>query len=160
MPVEYMKAITERYSKLGYTPYKWYEADQPPLFVPLKKPLSESRIGVLSTSGAYAVGQVAYYYKDDASTRAIPKNTPKEKIHFSHITENYLEGPRRDPACMVPTDALRKLEDENVIGEAADDVLSCMGGIYSQRRVREELAPALLETYQKQNVDAVFLIPM
>jgi D-proline reductase (dithiol) PrdB len=160
MPVEYIKAITERYSKLGYTPYKWYEADQPPAFVPLKKPLSESRIGVLSTSGAYAVGQVAYYYKDDASTRAIPKNIPKEKIHFSHITENYLEDPRRDPACMVPTDALRKLEDENVIGEVADDVLSCMGGIYSQRRVREELAPALLEAYQKQNVDAVFLIPM
>jgi D-proline reductase (dithiol) PrdB len=157
MPVEYIKAITERYSKLGYTPYKWYEADQPPAF---KKPLSESRIGVLSTSGAYAVGQVAYYYKDDASTRAIPKNIPKEKIHFSHITENYLEDPRRDPACMVPTDALRKLEDENVIGEVADDVLSCMGGIYSQRRVREELAPALLEAYQKQNVDAVFLIPM
>lgn len=160
MPVEYIKAITERYSKLGYTPYKWYEADQPPSFAPLKKPLSESRIGVLSTSGAYAVGQVAYYYKDDASTRAIPKSIPKEKIHFSHITENYLEGPRRDPACMMPTDALRKLEDENVIGEVAEDVLSCMGGIYSQRRVREELAPALLESYQKQNVDAVFLIPM
>lgn len=160
MSVEYMKAITERYNKLGYTPYKWYEADQTPPFVPLKKPLSESRIGVLSTSGAYAVGQVAYYYKDDASTRTIPKNTPKEKIHFSHITENYLENPRRDPACMVPTDALRKLEDENVIGEVAEDVFSCMGGIYSQRRVREELAPALLEAYQKQNVDAVFLIPM
>ncbi|NKB60292.1 MAG: hypothetical protein GKS00_28630 [Alphaproteobacteria bacterium] len=160
MHIEYIKAITERYSRLGYTPYKWYEADSPPPFAPLKKPLSESRIGVLSTSGAYAVGQTAYYYKDDSSTRAIPKTTPKDRIHFSHITENYLENPRRDPACMVPTDALRQLEEEGVIGEVADDIFSCMGGIYSQRRVREELAPALLETYRAQNVDAVFLIPM
>jgi D-proline reductase (dithiol) PrdB len=160
MHVEYIKAITERYGKLGYTPYEWYRAEEPPAFAPLKKPISESKIGVLSTSGAYVVGQKAYYYKDDASTRAIPKGTPKEKIHFSHITENYLEGPRRDPACMMPTEALRQLEDEGVIGEVADDIVSCMGGIYSQRRVREELAPALLEAYRAQNVDAVFLIPM
>ena len=160
MTVTYIASITKRYERLGYAPYRWFHAEGPSAFQPLRKPLSESRLGVLSTSGAYVVGQVAYYYKDDTSIRAIPNDTPTGQIHFSHITENYLEDPRRDPACMVPTDALRKLEDENVIGEVADDVLSCMGGIYSQRRVREELAPALLEAYQKQNVDAVFLIPM
>lgn len=160
MHVEYMKTIAERYSKLGYPIYQWYRAEDPPPFTPLKKPLSESRIGVLSTSGAYVVGQKAYYYKDDTSTRAIPKNTPKDKIHFSHITENYLEGPRRDPACMVPLDALNRLEEEGAIGEIAEEVFSCMGGIYSQRRVLEELAPAMLAAYQAQKIDAAFLIPM
>lgn len=160
MHVEYIKGITERYGRLGYTPYKWYRAETPPPFAPLKKPLSECRIGALSTSGAYVVGQTAYYYKDDSSTRAIPKDTPKDRIHFSHITENYLEGPRRDPACMVPTDAMRRLESEGVVGEVAADIFSCMGGIYSQRRVREDLAPALLQAYREQNVDAVFLVPM
>ena len=160
MPVDYMKSIAERYSKLGYPIYQWYNAKETPPFVPLKKTLSESRIGVLSTSGAYVVGQKAYYYKDDTSTRAIPKDTPKDRIHFSHITENYLEGPRRDPDCMVPLEALRRLEEEGVIGEVADNIFSCMGGIYSQRRVREELAPAMLDAYRAQNIDAAFLIPM
>lgn len=160
MHVEYMKSIAERYSKLGYPVYQWYHAEEAPPFAALKKPLSDSRIGVLSTSGAYVVGQKAYYYKDDASTRAIPKDTPKEQIHFSHITENYLAGPRRDPGCMVPTEALRKLQAEGAIGEVADEIFSCMGGIYSQRRVREELAPALLEAYRAQKIDAAFLIPM
>ena len=160
MHVEYMKAIAERYGRLGYKPYQWYEADDAPPFVPLAKPLSECRIGVLSTSGAYVMGQVAYYYKDDTSTRTIPKNTPKDRIHFSHITENYLENPRRDPACMMPTEALVRLEAEGVVGEVAEEIFSCMGGIYSQRRVREELAPALLDAWRAQNVDAVFLIPM
>ena len=160
MPVEYMKAIAERYGKLGYPPYQWYHAEEAPPFTPLKNPLNECRIGVLTTAGAYVVGQKAYYYKDDASTRAIPKDTPKDKIHFSHITENYLEGPRRDPACMVPLEALRRLEDEGAIGEVANEIFSCMGGIYSQRRVREELTPELHDAYKAQNVDAVFLIPM
>ena len=160
MHVEYMKSIAKRYSKLGYPVYQWYHAGEVPPFAPLEKPLSQSRVGVLSTSGAYVVGQQAYFYKDDTSIRAIPKDTPKDRIHFSHITENYLEGPRRDPGCMVPHDALRQLESEAVIGEVADEVYSCMGGIYSQRRVHEELAPALLDAYRAQNIDAAFLIPM
>lgn len=160
MHVEYMKAIAERYGRLGYAPYKWYEAEEAPPFAPLRKPLSDSRLGVLTTSGAYVIGQKAYYYKDDSSTRAIPKRTPKDRIHFSHITENYLEGPRRDPACMVPTDALRRLETEGAVGEVAEDVFSCMGGIYSQRRVREELTPALLDAWRAQAVDTVLLVPM
>jgi D-proline reductase (dithiol) PrdB len=160
MHVEYIKAITERYSALGYAPYRWTRADSPPAFAKLDKPLSECRIGMMSTSGAYVKGQTAYFYKDDTSTRAIPKDTPADDIHFSHITENYLKDPRKDPDCIVPLTALRRLEDEGVIGEVADNVFSCMGGVYSQRRVTDELLPDLLAKFQKQKVDAVFLVPM
>ncbi len=160
MHVKYIKAITERYERLGYAPYRWFEADSPPPFVPLEKPLSECRIGMMSTSGAYVKGQPAYFYKDDTSTRTIPKTTSKDDIHFSHITENYLENPRKDPDCIVPLTALRRLEDEGVIGELAENVFSCMGGVYSQRRVTEELLPALLHKFRAQEVDAVFLVPM
>jgi len=126
----------------------------------MTKPLSQARIGVLTTSGAYVLGQTAFHYKDDTSVRAIPKTTPKEAIRFSHITENYLEDPRRDPDCILPLTALRRLENEGVIGEMASEALSCMGGIYSQRRVREELIPDLAGRFEAQSVDAVLLIPM
>ena len=86
-PISYIANITDRYNSLGYQPYRWYHADEPPAFTPLKKPLSESRVGMISTSGAYVVGQVAYYYKDDTSIREIPKDTPSDQIHFSHNTE-------------------------------------------------------------------------
>jgi len=46
------------------------------------------------------------------------------------------------------------------VGEVAADLFSCMGGIYSQRRVREELIPVLAENFARQNVDAVLLVPM
>ena len=160
MPVRYIDAITERYKKLGYEPYRWAHAEEPPAFTPLRKPLSEARVGVLTTSGTYALGQTAFHYKDDTSVRSIPKTTPKQDIRFSHITENFLEDPRRDPDCILPLAALKRLESEGFVGEVAEEAISCMGGIYSQRRVREELIPDLAARFEAQSVDAVFLIPM
>ena len=160
MTVRYMQAITERYKALGYTPYRWYQAEDAPAWTPHAKRLADSRIGMLSTSGAYALGQVAYHYKDDTSLRHIPAATADADLRFSHLTENYLVDPRRDPGCIFPLRALHALAAEGFIGRLADHVLSCMGAVYSQRRVREELAPALLAAFKAQQVDAALLVAM
>lgn len=160
MTVDYMQAITERYRSLGYAPYRWFRAEDAPPWQPFSKPLSAARLGLLSTSGAYALGQVAYHYKDDTSIRSIASDTPDAQLRFSHITENYLVDARRDPGCILPLAALRKLVGEGVIGKLADKVFSCMGGVYSQRRVREEVAPALLEAFRAERVDAALLVAM
>ncbi|MBI3372553.1 MAG: hypothetical protein HY017_12485 [Betaproteobacteria bacterium] len=160
MTVGYMQAITERYKSLGYAPYRWFRAEDAPPWQPLSKPLAAARVGMLSTSGAYALGQVAYHYKDDTSIRQIPAGTPDEDLRFSHLTENYLVDPRRDPACIFPLRTLRTLADEGFIGALAEDVFSCMGAVYSQRRVREEMLPAVLASFKAQNIDAALLVPM
>lgn len=160
MTVEYMQAIRSRYERLGYPPYRWYAADSAPPWQPLTKPLASARVGVLSTSGAYALGQRAYHYRDDTSIRALPASIAARDIRFSHITENYLVDARRDPDCMMPLTALRTLADEGIIGALADEVFSCMGGVYSQRRVREETAPALLDAFRAQGVDCALLVAM
>lgn len=160
MSVQYMASIKQRYENLGYTPYRWYHADSPPAFTPLNKPLSKSRLGLVSTSGAYAVGQVAYHYKDDTSIRAIAKETPSNLIHFSHITENYLLNPRKDPNCILPIDALNAAQADGRIGEVAPELFSCMGGVYSQRRIKEETIPLLHKEFIRQAVDTVLLVPM
>jgi hypothetical protein len=160
MSVEYMRSIAERYQRLGYPIYRWFKAEDAPPWQALNKPLSESRIGMLSTSGAYALGQAAYHYKDDTSIREISSRTDNKDLRFSHLTENYLVDPRRDPGCIFPLAALRTLVGEGMIGGLADKVFSCMGAVYSQRRVREETAPALLAAFKAQKVDAALLVAM
>ena len=160
MTVSYMKSIAERYQRLGHVPYRWYKAQEPPQLQPFAKPLSAARIGMLSTSGAYARGQVAYHYKDDASIRRIPATTADRDLRFSHLTENYLADARRDPGCLLPIQVLGALASEGFIGQVAGEVFSCMGAVYSQRRVREELAPALLSAFRAQQVDAALLVAM
>ena len=158
--VGYIEGITQRYASLGYAPYRWFEADTSPALAIPRKPISESRLGVLSTAGVYGVGQVGYYYKDDTSVREISKQTPEEDQRYAHVTENYLESARQDPNCIFPLGTLRRLEADGHLGEVADNLLACMGGIYSQRRVREELLPAVEAHFLHEEVDAALLIPM
>jgi D-proline reductase (dithiol) PrdB len=160
MSIQYMQAIRARYESLGYTPYRWFEADSAPPWQPMGKPLSSARLGLLSTSGAYALGQCAYHYKDDTSIRALPSSIEPRDLRFSHITENYLVDAKRDPDCILPLTSLRTLVAEGVVGELAEQVFSCMGGVYSQRRIREDVAPALLTAFRAQQVDCALLVAM
>ena len=159
-PTEYIRQTRENYDKLGFEPYQWFEADSEPAFAPVKKPLAESKLGMISTAGTYVQGQVAYYYKDDTGIRAIPNDTPLEQIRFAHIMENYLVEARQDPATVFPLEVLSKLRDDGVIGELADNYYSCMGGIYSQNRVKNELIPNLVDAIDKEQIDLLLLVPL
>ena len=159
-PTEYIRQTRENYEKLGFEPYQWFEADHAPAFTTPTKPLSESRLGMISTAGTYVHGQVAYYYKDDTSIRAIDRTTPTQDLRFSHIMENYLVEARQDPCTVFPTEALETLRQENVIGDLAQNYFSCMGGIYSTRRVKEELIPTLDEAVSSEQLDLLLLVPL
>ena len=159
-PTEYIRQTRENYQQLGFEPYTWYSADSPPAFTKTRKPLSESRLGMISTAGTYVHGQVAYYYKDDTSIRSISSKTPVEDLRFSHIMENYLVEARQDPCTVFPTEALAQLKDAGAIGELSENYFSCMGGIYSQKRVRTELLPALDDAISKEELDLLLLVPL
>lgn len=160
MIVDYIDVIKQRYQNLGYQPYRWFKADSETLKCNLKLPVKESKLGLLSTSGAYVIGQKAFHYKDDTSIRKIKKETATQNIHFSHITENYLVNARKDPNCIFPINQINFLESKGYVGSVANEILSCMGGIYSQRRVLSELAPTVLSEFRRQKVDIALLVPM
>lgn len=159
-PTEYIRQTRESYEKLGFEPYQWFAADEPPAFTALVKPLSESKLGMISTAGTYVHGQVAYYYKDDTSIRSIASNTDVDQIRFSHIMENYLVEARQDPCTVFPLTALQQLEAAGTVARLADNYFSCMGGIYSQSRVRTELIPNLEAAIQNEELDLLLLIPL
>lgn len=159
-PAKYIKHTRDSYEQLGFEPYRWFHADSPPDFARPSKPLNESRLGMISTAGAYVQGQVAYHYKDDASIRAIPRDTPTEKLRFSHIMENYLEEARQDPGTVFPAEALAQLRDEGAIGDLAGNYFSCMGGIYSREKVRSELMPLLEAAVKREKLDLLLLVPL
>jgi D-proline reductase (dithiol) PrdB len=160
MYVDYMEVMRKRYENLGYQAYRWFVADDIAPWTPLKKKLSQCKLGLLSTSGAYALGQIAYHYKDDSTIREIPSSTPANDLRFSHITENYLVDPRKDPNCILPTETLHKLVGKQVINSLANTVFSCMGGTYSQRRVKNEIAPEILKNFRRQDIDCALLVAM
>lgn len=158
-PVEYRTRIRESYAKLGYPPYHWAVNPTPPPWQPLPKPLSQCRLGLVATGGIYVTGQVAFHWKDDTSFRVIPKEVRTADLRATHFAYDLTDA-RRDPNVVFPIDPLRRLERDGVIGELAPHAFTCMGGIYSARRVREELAPKLGERLRAERVDAALLVPV
>lgn len=158
MQIEYMKLIGKLYSRLGYGSYSWVINEDMPPWQPLKKPLSECRLGLLASGGIYVTGQVAFHYKDDTSIRAIPKAIRAEDLRASHFAYD-MTAARRDPNSVFPVDTLRRLVADGFIGDMTNHAYSFMGGIYSARRVREELAPKLTAQLLSEEADVVLLVP-
>ncbi|MFP6816759.1 MAG: glycine/sarcosine/betaine reductase selenoprotein B family protein [Pseudomonadales bacterium] len=158
-PVDYIQRTREQYDGLGYPPYDWVRIDEPPPFAPVPKPLAHSRVGLIASGGIYRHGQVGFHYKDDISFRVIPTQTPIADLRVTHFAYDLTDA-RQDPNVVFPIQTLRDLARCNRIGELADNAYTFMGGIYSARKVRDTLAPALAERMQKDEVDVVILVPV
>ena len=158
-PVAYIARIAEKYAALGYPAYRWVVSETPPPWQPLPKPLSECRLGLIASGGIYVTGQVAFHYKDDTSYRVIPMDIHTAALRATHFAYDLTDA-RRDVNVVFPIDPLRQLVKEGVIGALAEHAFTFMGGIYSARRVQEELAPQLTERLREEQVDAVLLVPV
>jgi D-proline reductase (dithiol) PrdB len=159
MPVDYIPRIRDKYASAGYPPYQWVENLAPPPWQPLCKPLSACRLGLIASGGIYVTGQVAFHYKDDTSFRIIPTDVHTADLRATHFAYDLTDA-RQDPNVVFPLDTLRRLVGEGVIGALAPRAYTFMGGIYSARRVREELAPQLTERLLADQVDIVLLVPV
>jgi D-proline reductase (dithiol) PrdB len=154
MPIDYIPRTRELYGE--YAPYRWVVNETVP-WTPLQKPLSQCRIALISSGGIVYRDQPRFH-REDASYRRIPKQARPEELdvwHFGYPTADA----KKDPNCVFPLERLREFEREGVIGELCDPAFSFMGGIYSSRKVREELAPQIVDELKRAHVDAFYLVP-
>ena len=158
-PIRYIDRTRAQYDALGYGSYQWAHNPEPPPMAVLPGPLSELRVGMVASGGIYAAGQTAFTYKDDVTYRAIPADVPTAELRATHFAYDLTDA-RRDINVVFPIDALRAIAADGEIGELAPHLFTCMGGIYSQRRVLEELGPALVERCRRDHIQAVLLVPV
>ena len=154
MPVDYIPRTRDLYS--DFTPYRWVVNETVP-FTPLKTPIAECRVAMISSGGLMYRDQPRFH-REDSSYRRIPKNARRDELnvwHFGYPTHDA----EQDPNCVFPLERLRELESAGVIGELTDPVFSFMGGIYSTRKVRDELAPQIVDELKRAHADAFFLVP-
>lgn len=154
MPVAYIPRTQELYS--SHVPYRWVVNETVP-WTPLAKPLKSCKLA-LAASGGILYRDQPRFHREDTSYRRIPKAAQPSELtiwHFGYPTADA----KADPNCVFPLERLRELEAQGEIGELSDPAFSFMGGIYSARRVRDELAPKLIEELHAARVDALYLVP-
>jgi len=155
--VAYIERTRELYAPIPA--YRWADlrgVEVP--WQPLAKPLSRCRVAVASSGGVHASDQPAFHFKDDTSVRILPSDIAAADLRISHFGYPTADA-IADANCVFPIERLRELAEAGVIGSLADTSAGFMGGIYSQRRVHDELIPAVIEWLGREAVDLFYLVP-
>ena len=162
-PIPYMQRIRDYYQALGYgAPYRWaHYADVP--FAPLKKPLAESRIGLVTTAAPFdpAKGEQGpgAPYNGAAKFYAVYSgDTARDHdLRISHIGYDRTHTTAEDSNSWFPLPALRQAVKARRIGELAPRFHGAPTN-RSHRATLEQDCPELLQRCREDSVDAAIVI--
>jgi len=159
--IRYVPALTEKYVSLGFPQYDWSKHDTC-AFVPVTKPLAESRISLIASSGIFRDDQEPFepdgWPVDEVGIRLIPKDTDGKRLKLYYNYYDHRDAVK-DINCVYPVDRLQELEKEGVIGELAPSLISLgMGRTYRRSLIFKTLAPKIMEVLHEQGVDGVLVV--
>jgi D-proline reductase (dithiol) PrdB len=153
---------------------KW-EYDQGP-FTPLRKPLSESRLALITSSGhfvegrdpepfgvkdmtqAEAVQRIDDFLKAEPELSIIPVDTPLEKLRVRHGGYD-ITGAQADPDVAFPIRRLKELEKLGAFEKLSDEAYSFVGAA-SQTRILNHVGPQWVDRLKGQGVDVAMMVPL
>ena len=127
-------------------------------FALAKKPLSESRLALVTTGGVHLPGQPRFDIDDpsgDVSYREIPAGA--SDLTWAHAYYRPDEGSDLD--AVFPLWTLRGLVEDGAVGELNRRHFSFMGAIHDLGPLEEETAPEVAGKLAEDGADAVLLTP-
>ena len=130
----------------------------------LRKPLSESKIAVVTSAAFYGADQEPFdpaVRGGDYSYREVPEDVTLETLRIGHKSDAFDHaGIEKDKNLALPLDRLRELKREGVIGEVAKRHYSLMGSITAPGRLVNITAPEIARKLTEDGVDGVLLTPV
>ncbi|MCI0429462.1 MAG: hypothetical protein L0210_02815 [Rhodospirillales bacterium] len=163
-PIPYLERIRSYYQALGYgAPYEWAHYAEVP-FHPLDKPLSESRVAIITTAAPYQPGKgdqgpgapyngAAKFFTVYSGDTAIDHD-----LRIAHIAIDRKHTTTEDPGTYFPLPELRKRAATSRIGSLAPRFHGAPTN-RSQRVTLEIDCPELLARCKADDVDAAILVP-
>lgn len=164
LPIRYIDRSRSYYLTLGYNnPYRWAHNQEAP-FTPLRKPLSESRVAILTTGALYDPangnqGPWAPYNAGAKFTRtyAAPID-PVPDVRISHVGYDRKHTSAEDMGTYFPLAALQRAAKAGRFGELNARFFG-VPTLRSQRLTTERDAPDALALLREDRVDAAILVP-
>lgn len=143
--------------------YPWRRIDPVP-WTPLRKPLNQCRLALVSSAGFVLPGQPPFdpsIRGGDPSFREIRSDADVSLLIESHRSQSFdHSGLHRDPNVAFPIDRVRELADQGRIGSVNRRHLSFMGSITAPGRLISQTAPEAARRLVEDGVDAALLVPV
>lgn len=133
-------------------------------FVPLaklKKPLSESRLTFVTTSGVQLKGTLPFdtvHPVGDYTFRRVPSNSKPADLEI-HQLKYPTVGAERDLNVIYPIERLQELVSEKIIGGLTENFYSFIGYNMDAERLEKTLAEDISEAVEAEKPDVVLLAP-
>lgn len=132
-------------------------------WVPLRKPLSQAVVGLLTTSGVYLEGQEPFDVdaaRGDASYRMLPRDLDVASLRIAH-THYPQERARRDINVIFPIERLREAAEEGYVGAIAPRLLSFGWSDLTEEIIEppDGTAHQVARILRDDGVDALILTP-
>jgi D-proline reductase (dithiol) PrdB len=155
LPFSYVQFMTEL---MAPQPYPRQPNFAPPRLTPLRKPISESTIGLFTSAGVQVRGDDPLAETNDLSYRLIDRDTPYADLMIAHQTP-VRTWALDDLNVAFPRDRLIELEAEGAIGKLAPKAVSMVGSISKFTELIKSTVPRVKAEFEAQGVDLVFLFP-
>ena len=155
MPFSYVQFMTEL---MAPQPYPRQPNFAPPRLTPLRKPISQSTIGIFTSAGIQLREDAPLDETNDLTYRLIDRRTPYSDLTVAHQTP-VRRWALDDLNVAFPRDRLVELEAEGVIGQLAPKAVSMVGSIAKFTELIKITVPRIKAEFDAQSVDLVFLFP-
>jgi hypothetical protein len=156
--VSYIDRSREYYAAQGYPePYAWAHHDDVP-FAPLRKRLSECRVGLVTTAaGPEAEGTTdALQSMRPREPYAEPSDPPPARLFTDHLFWDKEATHTDDVDSFLPVNRLAEYATDGRIGSMSPRFYGVPTD-YSQSRTSQHHAPQILEWCREDGVNAVLL---
>jgi D-proline reductase (dithiol) PrdB len=163
-PIPYLQRVRSYYQALGYgAPYEWAHYAAVP-FQPLEKPLSQSRVALITTAAPYQPdrgdqGPGAAYNAAAKFYSVYSGDTDRDHdLRISHVAIDRAHTTGEDLAAYFPLAALRKAQASGRIGA----ITPRFHGLPTNRSHRTTIeidCPDIVARCKAEAVDAAILVP-
>ncbi len=145
-------------------------------FVSSPKPLSDSKVALITSSGHFvegddpkpfgipnmtqeeAIRRISDFLKEEPTLSIIPKDTAQENLQVRHGGYD-VRGPQTDHNVAFPLERLKELEQRGTIGELSPQAYSFVGAC-AQTRLLKHTGPQWVSMLKEQAIDTVLLVPV
>jgi D-proline reductase (dithiol) PrdB len=135
---------------------------EPALPQPLRRPLAQTTVALVTSAALTQPGQPPMdgpNIEGDYTIRLLDIDMPTAELRIWH-THFDLAAALEDINVVYPIDRLKELAADGTIGGVASPAVSFMGYFSNVFRIRDEVAPAVVDAVLRSGADAALLVPV
>ena len=164
--IRYIEKTHEYYRNLGYEKTYNYAHNEDIPFTPLKKPLSESRVTLVTTASFVLLDEAGKSLEqprmigtNELEVFTAPSDWPADRILSTSEDHDRYQTDMKDVQAFFPTTQMKEFLREGTFGSLSRNYYRTPPN-YSHRKTTEVDGPEILRRCREDNVDVALLTPV